>query len=135
MRQFARLHHSPAGTFRCRKAEVPGEPECDALYPMPEYVHAIATIAGRLADIDLVFTKLASQLSAEKLSDLAIIPIIFIIQTLVSYVVALVVTKLFRFNKRASNFITAMGVFGNSNSLPISLVISLAQTLKGLHWD
>jgi predicted permease len=26
-------------------------------------------------------------------------------------------------------------VFGNSNSLPISLVISLSQTLKGLHWD
>lgn len=28
-----------------------------------------------------------------------------------------------------------MGVFGNSNSLPISLVVSLSQTLKGLHWD
>jgi predicted permease len=28
-----------------------------------------------------------------------------------------------------------MGVFGNSNSLPISLVISLSQTLKGLHWS
>ena len=28
-----------------------------------------------------------------------------------------------------------MQVFGNSNSLPISLVISLSQTLKGLHWD
>jgi predicted permease len=28
-----------------------------------------------------------------------------------------------------------MGVFGNSNSLPISLVISLSKTLKGLHWD
>ena len=26
-------------------------------------------------------------------------------------------------------------VFGNSNSLPISLVISLSQTLKGLHWN
>src|SRR2546429_8382860 len=26
-------------------------------------------------------------------------------------------------------------VFGNSNSLPISLVISLSQTLEGLHWD
>jgi predicted permease len=26
-------------------------------------------------------------------------------------------------------------VFGNSNSLPISLVISLSQTLRGLHWD
>lgn len=45
------------------------------------------------------------------------------------------VSKCFGFNKRASNFVTAMGVFGNSNSLPISLVISLSQTLKGLHWD
>ncbi|KAL6720433.1 hypothetical protein ACLMJK_002355 [Lecanora helva] len=27
------------------------------------------------------------------------------------------------------------GVFGNSNSLPISLVLSLSQTIKGLHWD
>ena len=26
-------------------------------------------------------------------------------------------------------------VFGNSNSLPISLVLSLSQTLTGLHWD
>jgi predicted permease len=26
-------------------------------------------------------------------------------------------------------------VFGNSNSLPISLIISLSQTLRGLHWD
>ena len=28
-----------------------------------------------------------------------------------------------------------MGVFGNSNSLPISLVLSLSQPIKGLHWD
>ena len=28
-----------------------------------------------------------------------------------------------------------MGVFGNSNSLPISLVLSLSKTLPGLHWD
>ena len=82
-----------------------------------------------------VFTKLASQLSAEKLSDLAIIPAIFIVQTLISWVVSKLIAKLFRFNHRASNFVTAMGVFGNSNSLPISLVISLSQTLKGLHWD
>lgn len=26
-------------------------------------------------------------------------------------------------------------MFGNSNSLPISLVISLSQTIRGLHWD
>ncbi|KAK1758699.1 protein ECM3 [Echria macrotheca] len=83
----------------------------------------------------LIFTKLASQLNADKLVELGVIPIIFVIQTLVSYAVAQIVTKCFRFNKRASNFVTAMGVFGNSNSLPISLVISLSQTLKGLHWD
>ncbi|ROW13686.1 hypothetical protein VPNG_04570 [Cytospora leucostoma] len=83
----------------------------------------------------LIFTKLAAQLNADKLVELAVIPVIFIIQTLVSYLVAQGVSKLFGFHKRASNFVTAMGVFGNSNSLPISLVISLSQTLKGLHWD
>ncbi|TWU75165.1 hypothetical protein ED733_004224 [Metarhizium rileyi] len=83
----------------------------------------------------LIFTKLASQLNAEKLSDLAIIPAIFIVQTAVSWIVSVLVGKAFRFNKRASNFVTAMGVFGNSNSLPISLVMSLSQTIKGLHWD
>ncbi|UKZ81198.1 hypothetical protein TrVFT333_008970 [Trichoderma virens FT-333] len=83
----------------------------------------------------LIFTKLASQLNADKLSDLAIIPAIFVVQTLVSWIVSILVAKGFRFNKRASNFVTAMGVFGNSNSLPISLVLSLSQTIKGLHWD
>lgn len=89
----------------------------------------------RALTIAIVFTKLASQLSSAKLSDLAIIPAIFVVQTLVSWIVAKIVARLFRFNRRASNFVTAMGVFGNSNSLPISLVISLSQTLKGLHWD
>ncbi|KAK4145022.1 auxin efflux carrier [Dichotomopilus funicola] len=83
----------------------------------------------------LIFTKLASQLNADKLLDLGIIPIIFIIQTFVSYIVSRIVARCCGFNHRASNFVTAMGVFGNSNSLPISLVISLSQTLKGLHWD
>lgn len=83
----------------------------------------------------LIFTKLASQLNADKLIDLAVIPIIFIIQTAVSYFVSIGVSKAFRLGKRPANFVTAMGVFGNSNSLPISLVISLSQTLKGLHWD
>ncbi|EFX02083.1 auxin efflux carrier superfamily [Grosmannia clavigera kw1407] len=83
----------------------------------------------------LIFTKLASQLDADKFSELGIIPVIFVVMTIVSYCVSVTVSKLFGFNKRASNFVTAMGVFGNSNSLPISLVLSLSQTLKGLHWD
>ncbi|KAF1811848.1 kinase-like protein [Eremomyces bilateralis CBS 781.70] len=83
----------------------------------------------------LIFTKLASQLTAHKLVELGIIPFIFVIQTAVSYICAYVISKLFRFQKRPRNFVIAMGVFGNSNSLPISLVFSLAKTLSGLHWD
>lgn len=83
----------------------------------------------------LVFTKLASQLNADKLADLAVIPFIFVVQTFISWLCARLVSKGFRFGKRQTNFVVAMGVFGNSNSLPISLVLSLSKTLKGLHWD
>jgi choline kinase len=57
-----------------------------------------------------VFTKLASQLTAEKLADLAVIPVIFVVQTLISYLAALIVSKICKFNKRASNFVVAMAV-------------------------
>ncbi|KAL8899404.1 MAG: hypothetical protein Q9207_006217 [Kuettlingeria erythrocarpa] len=83
----------------------------------------------------LIFTKLASQLTADKLGELAVIPVIFAVQTLVSFLCSIAVSKAFGFKKRPRNFVVAMGVFGNSNSLPISLVLSLAQTIKGLHWD
>ncbi|KAF2480933.1 auxin efflux carrier [Neohortaea acidophila] len=87
----------------------------------------------------LIFTKLAAQLNADKLADLAVIPVIFIAQTIVSWLSAQAMSHLFGFGKkhkrRQKNFIIAMGVFGNSNSLPISLVISLANTIAGLHWD
>lgn len=83
----------------------------------------------------LIFQKLASQLTAEKLADLAIIPVIFVVQTAVSYIGARLIARFFHFKKRQENFLIAMGVFGNSNSLPISLVLALSKTLKGLHWD
>ncbi|EPS41283.1 hypothetical protein H072_4840 [Dactylellina haptotyla CBS 200.50] len=83
----------------------------------------------------LIFTKLASQLTVDKLADLAVIPVIFVFMTAVSYIGSILVAKAFKFKRRAKNFVIAMGVFGNSNSLPISLVLSLAFTLKGLHWD
>jgi predicted permease len=100
-----------------------------------------------------VFTKLASQLTLSKIADLAIIPVLFVFMTAVSYFCSLGVAKLFGFDKPARNFVIAMvssgdftrsrkrvliywqGVFGNSNSLPISLVMSLANTISGLHWD
>lgn len=58
----------------------------------------------------IVFTKLASQLTADKLIELAVIPVIFIVQTLVSYLVSVGVGKAFGFGKRPANFVTAMGV-------------------------
>ena len=56
-------------------------------------------------------------------------------QLIVSYLAAVTVSRTCGFSKRARNFVVAMAVFGNSNSLPISLVISLSKTLSGLHWD
>ena len=58
----------------------------------------------------IVFTKLASQLNADKLSDLAVIPFIFIVQTLISWLCARIVSKGFGFGKRQTNFVVAMGV-------------------------
>ncbi|KAF2816460.1 kinase-like protein [Mytilinidion resinicola] len=83
----------------------------------------------------LIFTKLASQLTAEKLVELGVIPFIFVVQCLVSYLSSFAISRLFGFKLRGRNFVTAMAVFGNSNSLPISLVVSLSKTLSGLHWD
>lgn len=67
----------------------------------------------------LIFTKLASQLNADKLSELAIIPVIFVIQTLVSYLISVAVTRCFGFGKRASNFVTAMGVRHRDHQHPL----------------
>ena len=58
----------------------------------------------------LIFSKLAGQLNADKLADLAIIPVIFIIQICVSWFCAWLMSTIFRFKKRPSNFVTAMAV-------------------------
>lgn len=60
--------------------------------------------------MSIVFTKLASQLTAEKFTDLAIIPAIFVVMTAVSYMCSYIISRLFRFKKRQANFVTAMAV-------------------------
>jgi predicted permease len=57
-----------------------------------------------------VFTKLASKVTVNKLLELAVIPAIFVVQTFVSYMVSVGVSKAFGFKKRQANFVTAMGV-------------------------
>ncbi|GMM30749.1 hypothetical protein DAMA08_034940 [Martiniozyma asiatica (nom. inval.)] len=83
----------------------------------------------------LIFSKLASSLSLKKLVEVIIIPILFVITTFVSYCASIVVSKWLALTHSESNFVTAMAVFGNSNSLPVSLTLALAYTLPNLEWD
>lgn len=76
---------------------------------MPEYIFRLFRSSLLLTKYT-VFTKLASQLTAEKLVDLAIIPFIFIVQTLISYLCAWGISKGLGLKKRQKNFIIAMGV-------------------------
>ncbi|KAM9890939.1 hypothetical protein OXX69_012439, partial [Metschnikowia pulcherrima] len=83
----------------------------------------------------LVFTKLASSLSVSKLDDILIIPVFYAVSTFISYYCSRATSRLLRLNAPETDFVTAMGVFGNSNSLPVSLTLSLAYTLPDLLWD
>lgn len=83
----------------------------------------------------LIFSKLASSLSIAKLLEVIIIPLLFALTTGVSYVASLLVAKWLSLNEPESNFVTAMSVFGNSNSLPVSLTLALAYSLPDLEWD
>lgn len=84
----------------------------------------------------LVFSKLAPSLSVDKLKELVVIPLFYILSTSISFICSFFMSKLFGLNKPESNFVTAMAVFGNSNSLPVSLTMSLAYSLPAvLLWD
>lgn len=83
----------------------------------------------------LIFSKLASSLSLKKLLEVIIIPILYAITTLVSYYSSILVSKWLELTEPESNFVTAMSVFGNSNSLPVSLTLALAYSLPDLEWD
>nr|UJH94453.1 ST.7 [Starmerella bombicola] len=82
----------------------------------------------------LVFSKIASRLSVAALIDISIIPVIFLVSTGISYLCGRVCGKFFKFNERETNFVTAMAVFGNSNSVPVSLFLNLAASLPALQW-
>lgn len=76
---------------------------------MPEYGPVFCSAKDRSLTAT-VFTKLASQLTPDKLGELAVIPFIFATQTLVSYLCAIGVSGIFGFAKRPRNFVVAMGV-------------------------
>lgn len=83
----------------------------------------------------LIFSKLASSLSLARLLEVFIIPVLFAVTTGVSYGASLIVSKWLNLTEPESNFVTAMSVFGNSNSLPVSLTLALAYSLPNLEWE
>lgn len=83
----------------------------------------------------LVFTKLAPSLTFEKMADILIIPVFYAMSTGISYACSRTVGWALGLNEPEGDFVTAMAVFGNSNSLPVSLTLSLAYTLPDLLWD
>lgn len=82
----------------------------------------------------LLFSKVAFFLSPEKLRELWIIPIFFLLVTGVSLIVAWLLGNLFRLKPSQRNFAMAAATFMNSNSLPVALLQSLAATVPGLKW-
>lgn len=101
----------------------------------PQAQRHIANLNVFLFTPCLIFSKLASSLSLQKMVEVAIIPLLFVLTTGVSFSCAKFMSWVLRLNKNESNFVTAMGVFGNSNSLPVSLTMALAYTLPNLSWD
>ncbi|RCK63073.1 hypothetical protein Cantr_10130 [Candida viswanathii] len=83
----------------------------------------------------LIFSKLASNLSLSKLIEIIIIPVFYAVSTFISFGCSKFTSYLLGLNAPESDFVTAMAVFGNSNSLPVSLTLSLAYTLPDLIWD
>ncbi|KAJ7236267.1 auxin efflux carrier [Mycena haematopus] len=82
----------------------------------------------------LLFSKVAFFLSPEKLKELWIIPIFFVIVTTVSMGVSFFLGWMFRIKRSQRNFAMAAAMFMNSNSLPIALMQSLVVTVPGLKW-
>lgn len=70
----------------------------------------------------LLFSQVAFSLSPEKLKELWIIPILFIVVTAVSGLVAYVLGTVLRLRRSQRNFAMAASMFSNSNSLPIALM-------------
>ncbi|KAJ7911463.1 membrane transport protein-domain-containing protein [Mycena leptocephala] len=82
----------------------------------------------------LLFSKVAFFLSPEKLKELWIIPIFFVLVTSVSMSVAFLLGWVFRVKRSQRNFAMAAAMFMNSNSLPIALMQSLVVTVPALKW-
>ncbi|SCU89106.1 LAFA_0E16182g1_1 [Lachancea sp. 'fantastica'] len=83
----------------------------------------------------LIFSKLARSLSVAKILEIGVIPVFYALTTGVSFGSGKLMSRLLKLDHDETNFVVANSIFGNSNSLPVSLTVSLAYTLPGLLWD
>ena len=71
----------------------------------------------------------------EKLRELWVIPIFFVVVTILSMAVAFSLGLTFRLKRSQRSFAIAASMFMNSNSLPIALMQSLVVTVPALRWE
>ncbi|GAK68533.1 endoplasmic reticulum auxin efflux carrier [Moesziomyces antarcticus] len=83
----------------------------------------------------LLFSKVAFTLNPARLAELLIVPLGFVIVTVVSTLSALVLAWTARLSPAQRNFAIACAISPNSNSLPVALMQSLVVTVPQLHWD
>ncbi|SJX63323.1 uncharacterized protein SRS1_14143 [Sporisorium reilianum f. sp. reilianum] len=83
----------------------------------------------------LLFSKVAFTLNPARLAELIIVPLGFVIVTVVSTLSALVLSWTARLSPAQRNFAIACAISPNSNSLPVALMQSLVVTVPQLHWD
>ncbi|KAF8527630.1 auxin efflux carrier [Hysterangium stoloniferum] len=82
----------------------------------------------------LLFSKVAFSLTPEKLRELWIIPIVFVVTTICSMLVAYVFGSVLRLKRSQRSFAMAASMFMNSNSLPVALMQSMVYSVNMLRW-
>ncbi|KAI5989585.1 membrane transport protein-domain-containing protein [Pisolithus albus] len=82
----------------------------------------------------LLFSKVAFFLTLEKLRELWVIPLFFLLISGLSGLIANVFAHVCRLKRSQRNFAIAASMFMNSNSLPVALMQSLVATVPGLKW-
>ncbi|KAI6040830.1 membrane transport protein-domain-containing protein [Pisolithus marmoratus] len=82
----------------------------------------------------LLFSKVAYFLTLEKLRELWVIPLFFLLISGLSGLVANAFARICHLKRSQRNFAIAASMFMNSNSLPVALMQSLVATVPGLKW-
>ncbi|PCH35006.1 hypothetical protein WOLCODRAFT_165952 [Wolfiporia cocos MD-104 SS10] len=82
----------------------------------------------------LLFSKVAFFLSPSKLAQLWVIPVFFVVTTVVSAIIGYAICVALKLKVTQRNFAVAAAMFMNSNSLPIALMQSLVTTVPGMKW-